>query len=289
MSVQFCVLGPVKIASSTEEIVLHSARLRGLLAAMLMEESAIVPRSRLAAALWNVPPKSAGVNLRTLVSQLRSTLDRLVPGLGDRLTTLRSSGGGEGGYRLSTERNEVDCLTFRDLACRGRAALTVEDYRSAVDCLRAALALWYGPAGHDAPSTDFLESRFESLNQLRLTAAEDCHLALLRLGDLGRVLPDVHAMVAEHPLRERSWSNLLRALYLDGQPAYALSCYDRVRTILGEELGVEPSSELQALHVAILRRDTDAVFQPALPRPEAVGPTLADWRQTRRDAAEVRR
>ena len=74
-------------------------------------------------------------------------------------------------------------------------------------------------------------------------------------------------MVASHPLRERRWGQLLLARYRDGRQAEALEGFRALRRTLGEELGVDPSPELQDLHDRILHQDPPWPGGPPSRRP----------------------
>src|SRR4029450_7377028 len=69
-------------------------------------------------------------------------------------------------------------------------------------------------------------------------------------------------LVPPEPFPEPLWGQLMLALYRAGRQAEALDAYRRARTVLEEELGIEPGPDLQALHTAILRQDRDLVIAP---------------------------
>jgi streptogramin lyase len=94
---------------------------------------------------------------------------------------------------------------------------------------------------------------------------------LLRLGRHGAVVAELEARVDEHPLRERLRGQLMLALYRCGRQAEALEVYRAGRALLGDELGLEPGTELQRLERGILEQD------PSLEAPERVpGPMPVD-------------
>ena len=64
-------------------------------------------------------------------------------------------------------------------------------------------------------------------------------------------------MVDRHPLRERLWELLITALYRSGRQADALAAYQRLRRILADELGIEPSAPLRQLEHKVLVQDAD--------------------------------
>ena len=104
----------------------------------------------------------------------------------------------------------------------------------------------------DAPS---LVGEIARLQELRTNAVEDLLAARLAVGEHAEVLPDLERLVVEHPLRERLWNHLVLARYRSGRQAEALEGYRRAQEILADELGIDPSPELQDLHRRILQQD----------------------------------
>jgi len=118
--------------------------------------------------------------------------------------------------------------------------------------MRAALGLWRGTAYADVAGFDVASAESVRLEEGRLELLEDCIDADLACGRHRRVLGDLHAAVASHPLRERLWSQLMTALYRSGRQPEALSAYTDYRTRLAGDLGLDPSPRLAELHAAIL-------------------------------------
>ena len=136
--------------------------------------------------------------------------------------------------------------------------------------LREALALWRGPPLADLAYEPFAHVEIARLDELRTTAHEELVDAELELGHHAQVVGELEALVAENPWRERLRGQLMLALYRSGRQAEALQAYAQARETLIEELGIEPSEELQRLEQSILRHD------PELELPKA--PTEADGR-----------
>jgi predicted ATPase/DNA-binding SARP family transcriptional activator len=156
------------------------------------------------------------------------------------------------GYRLVLEPDAVDAVRFQSLAAAGRDELG-RDPRQAGRTLREALALWRGPALADAAGAGFAAAPVARLEELRLGALEDRIDADLAGGAHDAVLAELDELVTAHPLRERLCGQLMRALAAAGRQADALAAYQRLRGRLVEELGIDPSAELQAVHLAVLR------------------------------------
>lgn len=220
------------------------ARLRTLLATLALDPGRVVPRSALVDRIWGEAPPSDATNaLQRLVSRLRKVLpDGVLEGQ-------------VSGYRLLVDPDAVDAVRFERLVARARDA----DVAGRVRMLREALALWRGPALQDVAGADGeagdrnLGAAVTRLDRLRLTALEDRFDAELGLGHGAEAVAELTDLVAEHPVRERLVAALMRALAETGRDAEALEVYQRTREALADALGVDPSPELSALHVALLR------------------------------------
>jgi DNA-binding SARP family transcriptional activator len=251
--ITFRLLGPVEVDLGEGPVRIGLPMVRGLLASLLLCANRFVSLDRLAAGLWQSPPASAHSNLRTYAARLREALRTGSPSA-SRLSSQRA-----GGYRITVYRDELDAERFADLAARGRTALGLGEFAAAACALREALSLWYGNAGDDIPDGGPLQPRLAALNEERIAVTEDLIEARLALREQGALVGELRALVAEYPLRERPWAQLIRTLYLAGDPSAALVAFDRIRTMFGQELGIEPSVELRRLQLAILRRDDDVL------------------------------
>jgi predicted ATPase/DNA-binding SARP family transcriptional activator len=247
-SVEFRVLGPVEVVCAEQTLPVHGRRLLALLSLLLLEPGRPVPCDRLVHELWaGSPPAGANATLRSYVSRLRSAL-----GGGAALT------GGAFGYALEVEADRVDAHRFERLAREGREALARAAPREAATRLQSALDLWRGAAFAGLAEHGALRLEAERLEQLFLVAQEERFEAELALGRGRGLVEELEALVREQPYRERLWRQLMLALYRAERQADALSAARRARTILGEELGLEPSEELRALERAILRQEVPA-------------------------------
>jgi len=159
------------------------------------------------------------------------------------------------GYRLVAV--QVDVLEFERLAAEGRRAVAGGRFRDAGELLRQAERQWRGAALADVAEAPFAGGSIVRLESLRLSVLEDRIEADLALGRHGEVVADLERLAAAHPLRERVHGQLIRALYGVGRQAEALAGYERIRDALADELGVAPSDELAAVHLAVLRQNPD--------------------------------
>jgi predicted ATPase/DNA-binding SARP family transcriptional activator len=246
------VLGPLEVrVGFGEPVEVAGPRLRALLLRLALDPDRVVLTGQLVDAVWDEDPPAGAANaLQSLVSRLR----RLLP---DVVETHPA------GYRLALEPDAVDAVRFQALAAAGRDELG-RDPRQAGRTLREALALWRGPALADAAGAQFAAAAVARLEELRLGALEDRIDADLAGGGHDTVLAELDELVTANPLRERLCGQLMRALAAAGRQADALAAYQRLRERLAEELGIDPSAELQAVHVGVLRGEPGQA--PAAPR-----------------------
>src|SRR6185437_14660474 len=216
------------------------ARLRGLLIALALQPGHAVPKATLVDWIWGErPPSDAANALQRLVSRLRKALpEGLVEGQTD-------------GYRLRVEPDAVDAVRFERLVGQARN----DEDAQRVRLLREALALWRGAAMQDVGLQDSaaFDGAVTRLEGLRLTALEDRFDAEISLGHGAELVAELTDLVAAHPMRERLVAALMRALVATGRVTEALLVYQHTREALADALGVDPSPELSALHVALLR------------------------------------
>jgi YVTN family beta-propeller protein len=241
--VRFRILGPLAVRADGREIALGGPKPRALLAMLLLQANEPVGRDRLIEGLWGErPPASAGHNLDDYVSRLRKALGA------DRIERQAP------GYLLRVELGELDLARFEALLEQGRAA-AAGDPAAAREALGAALALWHGPALADLLYQPFASSESERLEERRLLALEERIDADLVLGGGSELVPELERLVVEQPFRERLLGQLMLALYRSGRQAEALAAYQAARRRLAEELGLEPSPQLQELERRVLAHD----------------------------------
>ncbi|MCL7496503.1 winged helix-turn-helix domain-containing protein [Streptomyces sp. MCA2] len=240
---QIGMLGPFEIRTDDGGSVdVPGARLRGLLIALALKPGHVVPKASLVDWIWGEQlPADATNALQRLVSRLRKALP-------DGVVESRTDG-----YRLTVQPDAVDAVRFERLVLAGQAC--TEDASRRARLLREALDLWRGAAMQDIGLTDSaaFDAAVDRLEGLRLTATEERFDAEVTLGRGADLVPELTELVAAHPLRERLAAALIRALAASGRDSEALLAYERVREALADALGVDPSPELAALHVALLR------------------------------------
>jgi DNA-binding SARP family transcriptional activator/Tfp pilus assembly protein PilF len=246
--VRFGVLGPLVMVDATGvEIPVVAGRTRVLLAALVVRANQVVAADELAEIVWDgAPPLAASRTVRRYMTRVRRTVGTEAA---ERIVT-RSPG-----YACLATEDEVDLLRFEALCDQGGAAVGARAWSRATDLLTDALALWRGAPLQDVTSRVLRDSCVPRLEQLRLQALEWRIQADLHLGRHEHVIPELLALVDEHPLREHAHEQLMLALYRGGRQAEALAAYQNVRRILIAELGVEPAAPLRELHQRILAGD----------------------------------
>ncbi|MEV8376852.1 BTAD domain-containing putative transcriptional regulator [Kribbella sp. NPDC056861] len=268
---EFKLLGDVEISAAGKPVRLGSPKQRTLTALLLAKTNAVVGLPQITEELWSEqPPRSATANIRTYAARLRATLPAAER---DRLTV------GPLGYRLRVNADELDLSVFESAANTGRLALERGATEEALQALDLALAQWHGRFAQDVRTGPSLTAREVAVEDRRLAAEEDRCAALLALRRARTAIAPLQALVAAQPLRERSWSLLMRALYAVHDPAGAIRAFTAARAALIETLGIEPGTELRDLYLAILRRDpalcTDAGAVAVKPRQLPPPPLLA--------------
>ncbi|MGY1712076.1 AfsR/SARP family transcriptional regulator [Geodermatophilus sp. SYSU D00758] len=252
------VLGPLELSAGEGPVHVPGHRDRALLAVLALARGEVVSTDRIADEIWGGTPPADPVNsVQALVSRLR----RLVGA--DRVTTRPP------GYRLALGPRELDAHLFEQLTREGRLRLAGGEPAEAAALLGEALALWRGPVLADLPDLPAAGVAAASLSEARLAAVEDLADARLALGLAVEVVGDLTGPVAEHPLRERLRTRLALALHRSGRQAEALGVLRAGAAHVRDELGLDPGSELTALHRRILAGD------PALDGPARPGPSPA--------------
>ncbi|MDA2815160.1 BTAD domain-containing putative transcriptional regulator [Nocardiopsis sp. RSe5-2] len=246
---RFGVLGPVEVRTDDgEQVAVPGAKVRALLAALLVAEGEPVSADRLLEDLWGPGAPTGAAPLQTAVSRLRRALDAAEPGARERVES------GPSGYRLRVARGELDVHRFADLLERARGAPAPADAAAALD---EALGLWRGPALADHADAPFAAASVARWEERRAAAREELAEARLALGEHAALVGDLDPLLRAHPLRERLRAAHMRALYLSGRQAEALESYRDFRALLAEEIGVDPGPELERLHAEILDRSVE--------------------------------
>ncbi|WP_214411474.1 AfsR/SARP family transcriptional regulator [Sphaerisporangium fuscum] len=258
---RFAVLGPVQAWLDGRELELGTPLQRSILAMLLLREGRAVSPVEMIDAVWGeeAPPRALGA-LRTYVSRLRAVLepDRSPRSRPELLTSVGR------GYALRLPPGALDLTAFEHRVTSAEAERRAGDLAGAAEIVRAALALWSGEplAGAVGPYVDSQRGR---LAERRLGVVETLMDLDLRLGRHAEVIPELIALTAEHPLRERLRGQLMLAYYRCARQAEALAVFTDTRRALVDELGIDPGHELTALHRRILAADPELAWTPVEP------------------------
>ena len=278
VAVEFCLLGSLEVRRDGVVLPLAGAKLRTVLATLLLEANRVVPTAGLAEAVWgSSQPRSAQVSVRNYVKRLRHTLGDLGR---DRIKTRAR------GYAIEIGADELDVTRFEALLWSAHAAARSGCWDAAAGQAHTALALWRGEPLADVDSELLAVRNVPYLAEMRLQALEVHIEARLRQGHHAEVVGEVRQLAAGNPMRERLHALLMLALYRDGRQGEALAAYQRARDLLIDELGTEPGTELRRLHQRILIGDpalASTAGRPALaadvPPAAAAGSEIAVPRQ----------
>ncbi|ADB32957.1 transcriptional regulator, SARP family [Kribbella flavida DSM 17836] len=238
--VRFHILRPLAVEAGGRQIAI-SGKPRLLLATLLLRAGTPVTLDRLADILWGHQlPRNVRPAIHTLVCRLRAAV-------GDDHELVQRT---PAGYRIDLATDRLDLLEFRRLLA---AAAAASDQRRELELLTEALGHWYDGALTGFDSDQLEREDLAALGEVRLTALERRIELELQLGGGTELLAELRQVVAEHPLRERLWAYLIRALSQGSRQSDALAAYREVRGVLAEQLGIAPGRELRDAHETVLR------------------------------------
>lgn len=223
-----------------------------MLAMLLVNRNQVVSLDSLIDELWgDEPRKSANTTVQTYIYQLRKHFLRHgLETAGHQILLSRPPG-----YLLRVAPGDLDADQFAQLAADARTALNAGRPHAAAALLRQALALWAGPALANVPPGSALASEAVQLNEQRIRVLELRIQADMELGLHRELVGELRSLVVAHPLHEWFHGQLIRALSRSGRRSEALEAYQRLRAALRENLGLDPSADVQELHQEVLTSD----------------------------------
>jgi len=240
-AVELGVLGPLQARRDGASVTIPGAKPRAILTMLGLHGGSVVSAETLIDLLWgNEPPRTAAKALQTHISSLRRAL-------GDGFVLTEGTG-----WILDT--TEVDAPRYKRATKAGRDAAATGDTGQAVVRFEEALNLWRGTP--ELPDSRRGISEKTRWNEGHAALVEDRADALLATGRAAEIIGELEAAVADAPLRERRWAQLMLALYRAGRQGEALAAYQRARSLLADELGVDPGPELRRLAAAIVAQDS---------------------------------
>ncbi len=233
-------MGPLQAQQGGAPVAIPGAKPRAILTMLGLHGGAVVSADTLIELLWgDEPPRTAAKAIQTHISALRRALgDGVVLTLGT-------------GWTLAD--TEVDASRYKVSARLGRDAAAAGNTTEAVARFEEALSLWRGiPELPDGQRGSSEKTRWM---EAHAALVEDRADALLATGRAAEIVGELEAAVADAPLRERRWGQLMLALYRAGRQGEALGAYQRARSLLADQLGVDPGPELRRLEAAIVGQD----------------------------------
>jgi DNA-binding SARP family transcriptional activator len=276
---RFRILGPLEVLSTEGWTAIGAPKWRSLLACLLVRPGQLVPTDVLIDEIWgDNPPHTANNLVSIYVHRLRKVINDTE----GRVLVYRAPG-----YLLRLSPSDLDMQEFESRAADGRAALAEGDPRKAAALLGDALELWRGPLLADVPRTALLATQADRAQESRITATELRIDADLACGRAAQVVAELRGLVAEHPMRERLWLLLMRALEEAGRRAEALAVFAQAQEVIADELGVDPGAELQAFHRELLAADASSAAPPARPPVKPGRAPARDDRYVAREPAPV--
>jgi predicted ATPase/DNA-binding SARP family transcriptional activator len=255
---EYRALGMVGVTVGTAFQPLEG-RLGLLLSVLLTHVNQQVSTDFLIESVWNgTGSANPRGSLQVAINRLRHVIE---PDRSGKWQDLVSVGNG---YRLAVDDSRYDVLAFEDDLRTARTARASGDIARAHTRLEQALARWHGQAFGEYFEAPAVRGEAARLDELRLTAEDDLVDVVLELGEHHRSIPMISRHVDAEPLRERRWAQLMLALFRSNRQAEALRTYQGLRHTLSEQLGIEPSGDLQALEEAILLQDESLLLRPAV-------------------------
>lgn len=240
------ILGPLQLVDRGKYSHLGAQKIQTILAVLLARADQVVTADQIMEEVWGDRlPASANTALYVYISKLRKFLRRA--GCPNDPIVTRPPG-----YLLYSGTDEIDYEIYLNLVEQGRAGMRGRQYEEAARRFVSALALWRGPVLGDLCSGPLLDGLTARLMESRLECLELLNEAYLELGRHREIVGRLYAAIAEHPLREPFYRQLMVALYRSDCQADALRVYRTARRALQDELGLEPCRALQDVHHAIL-------------------------------------
>jgi DNA-binding SARP family transcriptional activator/ABC-type transporter Mla MlaB component len=265
----FSILGTLAVAQDDVPVEVRGPRQRALLALFLLYANQVLTSDRIVDLLWaGEPPRTAANTLQTHVVRLRQAL-RLNDDENGESRPLRTIAAG---YVLDVDPDALDAARFETLLGEARRAIALERPAVAHELLRHALALWRGPALVEFASEPFASVDATRLDELRIDGQQEFAAAALACGRVAEAISTLQPLVGANPLREQPVGHLMVALYRANRQGDALRAYGALRIALRDELGLDPSPELQRLERLILEQapNLELVSIDAARRPHAL-------------------
>ncbi|PTA47671.1 AfsR/SARP family transcriptional regulator [Micromonospora sp. RP3T] len=243
------ILGRLQVNDGQRAATIGAQKVETLFAVLLSQPNQIVAASQLMDEIWGERlPGRAAAGIHVYVSQLRKFLSRFTGPDTPVITTAP-------GYVFDPRDGDIDFQLFERLTRLGKKHAREKRHRQAVSHFESALALWRGPVLSGLTLGSLLSGFAVHLTEFRLECTEALIESYLALGRHRELIGRLYSLIAENPLREAFYRQLMLALYRSDRQADALKAYQSARLVLREELGLEPCRALQDLQRSILSAD----------------------------------
>ena len=248
--IRFGVLGPLQMTVDGTPVSLGTPKQRAVLAVLVMNRNRPVAIDSLITAAWEQwPPPEARASLHSYISHLR----KLLGGAGADPRSLLVNA--PPGYRLAVADTDCDIGRFVIEKAAGVQAAAAGRLEEASRHLSAALAQWRGPVLEDLRDFQFVDAFATALNEDKMVAHTARAEAEIACGRSYAVIGELESLTVDHPYREPLWAQLITAYYLAERQSEALNAYQRLKTTLADDLGIDPGPTVRALHERILRQE----------------------------------
>jgi SARP family transcriptional regulator, regulator of embCAB operon len=248
--VGFGLLGPLLMTVAGTPIALGTPKQRAVLAMLLINRNRAVGTEALVDAAWGEAPAPAvRASIHSYVSNLRRILGNAEV---DPHAVLASA---PPGYRLNIAEGDCDLDRFIAKKAEGIHAAAAGQFEEASSHLSAALDEWRGPVLDDLRDFAFVEVFATALMEDNVSAHTARAEAEIACGRAYAVIGKLEELVAQYPYHEPLWAQLITAYYVAERQSDALEAYRRLKTVLAEDLGIDPGPTVEGLHVRILRQE----------------------------------
>ncbi|WP_273734746.1 BTAD domain-containing putative transcriptional regulator [Mycolicibacterium septicum] len=255
----FGLLGPLQVTVNDTAVALGTPKQRAVLAFLLINRNRAISTESLIDAVWDGEPvPAARATIHTHVSNLRRLLGRSER---DSQPVLVKAAPG---YRLNVAAGDCDLDRFIAEKSAGINAAAAGRFEAAGTHLAAALAQWRGDVLEDLRGFRFADTFAAALTEDHVLVHTSRAEAEIACGRAATIIADLEDLAAKHPYREPVWAQLITAYYLAERQSDALQAYRRVKSVLAEDLGIDPGPTLSALHARILRQERLDIRQAAM-------------------------
>jgi DNA-binding SARP family transcriptional activator len=249
-NIGFGVLGPLQMTVDGAAVSLGTPKQRAVLAVLVMNRNRPVSIDSLITAAWEQwPPPEARASLHSYISNLRKLLTKA--GADPRSVLVNAPPG----YRLDVGDSACDIGRFVLEKSAGVQAAAAGHFEEASAHLTKALAEWRGPVLEDLRDFQFVDGFATALTEDKIVAHTARAEAEIACGRAYSVIGELESLTVEHPYREPLWAQLITAYYLSERQSDALDAYQRLKTTLAEDLGIDPGPTVRTLYERILRQE----------------------------------